>query len=257
STEGNISMMNYTGKVGAVGRIPPYLKSSSNGELIRYDVENDREVRGPDGFAIRTKPGEIGELIGEIRSDEPRFSYDGYESREATEKKILHDVFRKGDRWFRTGDLLWRDKDGYFYFADRIGDTFRWKAENVATNEVADAISRFDGVEQANVYGVPIPGYDGKAGMASLVVKPGLDLKALHKHIHTALPPYARPLFLRMSQETDTTGTFKYKKTDLVKQGFDPSLVKDRLFVDLPGTDTYTPLTKAVYEKILGGEYRF
>lgn len=257
STEGNISMMNFSGKVGAVGRIPPYLKSSSNGELIRFDVETNTEIRGPDGFAIRTKPGEIGELIGEIRSDESRFNYDGYESKDATQKKILHDVFKKGDRWFRTGDLLWRDKDGYYYFADRIGDTYRWKAENVATNEVADALSRFDGVEQANVYGVPIPGHDGKAGMASLVVRPKLNLDALNKHIHAALPPYARPIFLRLSHETDTTGTFKYKKTDLVKQGFDPDLVKDALYMDDPEQGKYIPLTKQVFEDIKKGKYRF
>lgn len=257
ATEGNISMINFTGKVGAVGRVPKYLESKTNGALIKFDVETNTHIHGEDGFCQRTDAGEIGELIGEIRTDEARFKYVGYEDKKASAKKVLHDVFTKGDMWFQTGDLLWRDEEYYYYFADRIGDTFRWKAENVATNEVAASITSFDGVTQANVYGVPVPGYDGKAGMASLVADAGLDLGALYGHIEAALPPYARPVFLRISHEkTDTTGTFKYKKTDLVKDGFDPSKVKDALYMADNEVGKYIDLDAAVYAQIKAEKVR-
>ena len=256
ATEGNISMINFTGKVGAVGRIPKYLEGKTNGALIKFDVETNTHIRGEDGFCQRTDVDEIGELIGEIRSDEARFKYEGYEDKKASAKKILHDVFKKGDMWFHTGDLLWRDKEGYYYFADRIGDTFRWKAENVATNEVAAAITGFDGITQANVYGVPVPGYDGKAGMASLVADDNLNLAALYQHIEAVLPPYARPVFLRITSEADTTGTFKYKKTDLVKDGFDPANVKDALYMADIEAGKYIQLDAKVFERIKAEKVR-
>jgi len=257
ATEGNISLINFTGKVGAVGRIPEYMRDKSNGDLIKYDVETDTYLRGEDGFCQRTDVGEVGELIGEIRPGEARFNYEGYEDKKASAKKVIADVFKKGDRWFNTGDLLWRDKEGYYYFADRIGDTFRWKAENVATNEVAAAVTAFNGVTQANVYGVPIPGYDGKAGMASLVADAGVDLDALYKHIENALPPYARPVFLRITSEAETTGTFKYKKTDLVKDGFDPSKIKDAVYMCHPGEGKYVRVDANIFKQIGAGKFRF
>ncbi len=257
ATEGNISMINFMGKVGAVGRIPEYMRDKTNGALIKFDVETNTHIRGADGFCQRTDVDEIGELIGEIRPGETRFKYEGYEDKNASAKKIIKDVFVKGDRWFRTGDLLWRDKEGYYYFADRIGDTFRWKAENVATNEVAAALTAFDGVTQANVYGVPIPGYDGKAGMASLVADAGVDLDALYKHIEAALPPYARPIFLRITSEAETTGTFKYKKTDLVKDGFDPAKIKDDLYMAHPSEGKYVRLDKDLFKQINDEKIRF
>jgi len=257
ATEANISLINFTSKVGAVGRIPEYMRDKSNGDLIKFDVESNTHIRGADGFCQRTEIGEIGELIGEIRPGETRFRYEGYEDKQASAKKIITDVYEKGDRWFHTGDLLWRDKEGYYYFADRIGDTFRWKAENVATNEVAAAITEFDGVSQANVYGVPIPGYDGKAGMASLVADSDLDLDALYRHIEDALPPYARPVFLRTTSEPDTTGTFKYKKTDLVKDGFDPSKVKSDIYMADTPNKQYVRITAALFKTINQEKIRF
>lgn len=256
ATEGNISLINFTGKVGAVGRIPEYMRDKSNGDLIKFDVETNTHIRGKDGFCQRTDVGEIGELIGEIRPGETRFKYEGYEDKKASAKKVITDVYKKGDRWFRTGDLLWRDQDGYYYFADRIGDTFRWKAENVATNEVAAALTSFDGVTQANVYGVPVPGYDGKAGMASLVADAGIDLDALYKHVEKALPSYARPVFLRITSEAETTGTFKYKKTDLVKDGFDPGRIADDVYLAHPGDGKYVRLDKALFKQINAGKIR-
>ncbi|NNC38142.1 MAG: long-chain-acyl-CoA synthetase, partial [Hyphomonadaceae bacterium] len=138
ATEGNISLINTGGPVGAVGRLPKFLKNKINGDIIRYDVESGTHPKNADGFYIKTAPDEVGELIGEIRPGETRFKYDGYESKDASKKKVLHDVFKKGDKWFRTGDLMRRDARDYCYFVDRIGDTFRWKAENVSTGEVAE-----------------------------------------------------------------------------------------------------------------------
>ena len=256
ATEGNVSLMNVDGNVGAVGRAPAYLRSRFNCDIIRFDVESGSNIRGSDGFCIRADAEETGELIGEIKMDSARFRFDGYANKEATKKKILRDVFKKGDAWFRTGDLMKRDSQYYYYFMDRVGDTFRWKAENVATGEVAAVLSAFPGVTQANVYGVEIPGYDGRAGMASIVSEKDVDLKALRAHVSAALPHYAQPVFLRVSQESETTGTFKFKKTNLVKAGFNPANVSDPLYVDHGGEGAYAAITPKVYEDILSGELR-
>jgi fatty-acyl-CoA synthase len=256
ATEGNVSLMNVDGPVGAVGRAPAYLRSRFNCDIIRFDVESGENVRNSGGFCIRTNTGEVGELIGEIRMDSARFRFDGYETKAATQKKILRDVFKKGDAWFRTGDLMKRDELDYFYFMDRVGDTFRWKAENVATGEVAAVLSSFPGVTQANVYGVAIPGYDGRAGMAAVVSEREVDMAALKAHIDASLPHYARPVFLRLSQETETTGTFKFKKTNLVKAGFDPANVSDPLYAEISGEEAYQAITPELYQKIISGELR-
>lgn len=257
ATEGNISLFNFEGPAGAVGRIPEYLRSRMNGDLIAYDIETGEHIIQSDGFYRRTTDGEIGELIGEIKQDEARFSYKGYQNKEASDKKILHNVFKKGDQWFRTGDLLSRDAQGYYYFSDRIGDTYRWKAENVSTGEVAAVLSGFAGINQANVYGVEVPGYGGRAGMGSLVADKDIDLDGLCAHVTDALPPYARPVFLRISSETETTSTFKYKKINLVKDGFDPARISDDLYVSLPDCDGYQKLDAKMYKSILQRELKF
>lgn len=256
ATEGNVSLININGRVGAIGRIPKYLKSRFNAEVVAHDVESGTIVRKSNGFCKLASPSETGELLGEIREDDPRFRYDGYQDKAASEKKIVRNVLKKGDAYFRTGDLVRRDKDGYIYFIDRIGDTFRWKAENVATGEVAAALSSFEGITQANVYGVKVPGADGRAGMGSLVVDGDIDLTALHKHMAAALPSYARPVFLRIGQATDTTGTFKFKKTQLVKDGFDPSRIQDALYVANPISGEYELIDADLYAKINSGELR-
>ena len=256
ATEGNVSLISVDGPVGAVGRVADYLKSRFNIDIIKYDVESTVNVRGSDGFCIRTSNNEVGELIGEIRPDEARFRFDGYETKEATEKKILRDVFKKGDAWFRTGDLMKRDQHGYYYFIDRVGDTFRWKAENVATGEVAAAISKFEGITQANVYGVRVPGYDGRAGMASIISDKEPDLKALNRHLEKALPHYARPVFLRLSKETETTSTFKFKKTNLVKAGFDPSKITEPVYVFDDAQESYRRIDGALFNDINSGAFR-
>jgi fatty-acyl-CoA synthase len=256
ATEGNVSLINLDGPVGAVGRVPSYLKWKFNIDIIRYDVETGENPRGSDGFALRADDGEVGEVIGEIREDDARFRFDGYETKEATQKKILRDVFKPGDAWFRTGDLMKRDHHGYYYFMDRVGDTFRWKAENVATNEVAGVLSGFEGVTQANVYGVEVPGYDGRAGMASIVSDTPPDLVTLKAYLDKELPHYARPVFLRLSQESETTSTFKFKKTNLVKAGFDPDRISEPVYYCDPQTGAYERVDADIVKKINNGTIR-
>lgn len=258
ATEGNVALMNYDGTVGSVGRIPGWAKKRFNVELVRFDLESETALRGPDGFCLKCAPGEAGEAIGKISNDPttPTGRFDGYARKEETEKKILRDVFEKGDQWFRTGDLLKQDKLGYFYFVDRIGDTFRWKGENVSTAEVSEAISVFPGVKEANVYGVQVPGTDGRAGMASVVVNSTLDLVKFRQHIDKELPEYARPLFIRLSPEMEVTGTFKHRKVELVREGFDVKQVGDPIYFNSPAEKKFVPLDETLYNKICSGEFR-
>ncbi len=257
STEGNVSFVNVDGKVGAVGRIPPFLKSRFDHiRFVKFDIETEEPVRGPDGLCVECDTDEAGEAIGRI-STELTGRFEGYNDPEATRRKILRDVFEPGDMWFRTGDLMRKDAGGWVYFVDRIGDTFRWKGENVSTNEVGDVLARFDGIEHANVYGVAVPGTDGKAGMAAITAPGALDLDALQQHLAERLPAYAHPLFLRVQDEAETTGTFKYRKVDLVKEGFDPTEVADPLYVLHPDKGSYVPLSEADYKSILAGGFKF
>ncbi|TMH81671.1 MAG: long-chain-acyl-CoA synthetase, partial [Betaproteobacteria bacterium] len=182
--------------------------------------------------------------------------FDGYTSTEDSEKKILRDAFEPGDAWFRTGDLMRKDPQGYFYFIDRIGDSFRWKGENVATSEVAEAICAFRGVRDANVYGVEIPGTDGRAGMAALVSEDELDLAALRTHLIARLPAYARPLFLRLRSTMELTATFKYTKHEFVRQGYDPAASTDAVYFNDPQRQAFVRLDKALYERIQTGQVR-
>jgi len=258
ATEGNIALMNFDGTVGAIGRIPSWVKRRFNVELIRFDVETQKPVRGPDGFCVRCEFGEVGEAIGKITDDprQPTGRFDGYAKKEETEKKVLRDVFEKGDAWFRSGDLLKQDKHGYFYFVDRTGDTFRWKGENVSTAEVAQAISAYAGVKEANVYGVTVPGADGRAGMVSLVADKSFDIEGLCLHLEKELPDYARPLFVRLQPEMEVTGTFKQRKVDLVEEGFDPEKVDDPLYFNSQADKKFVKLDQALYDKISSGGMR-
>jgi len=254
STEGNVSLFNFDGKPGAVGRIPKYLRKRFNVKLVHFDVDTEEPERSAQGLCIECRPGEIGEAIGEI-GDEPRTNFTGYADKTATEKKVLRNAFKKGDAWFRTGDLMRQDEEGYFYFIDRLGDTFRWKGENVATSEVSERLSDIPGVKEANVYGVAVPEADGRAGMASVVTGPDFDLKTFETQSEASLPAYAQPLFLRLQPEIEITGTFKYRKTDLVEEGFDPTKVKEPLYFRVPG-EGYKPLDAAMYKRIKAGEFK-
>jgi fatty-acyl-CoA synthase len=252
STEGNVSMFNFDGKVGSIGRAPKWLRDRFNIRLVQFDVEAEQPVRGMDGFCIETGAGQVGECIGKIANDDARSEYSGYVDKAASDKKVLRDVFTRGDAWFRTGDLMKTDGEGYFYFIDRIGDTFRWKGENVSTGEVGERLQAVPGVVEANVYGVEVPGADGRAGMAGLVVSPEFDIAVFGEQVARDLPPYAQPVFVRILPAIETTGTFKYRKLDLVAEGFDPAKIKGPLFMKGPDKG-YQKLTKAGFAKLEAG----
>jgi fatty-acyl-CoA synthase len=254
STEGNVSMFNFDGREGAIGRAPKWLRKRFNIRLVQYDVESEQPVRGVTGLCVEAGPGQIGECIGEIGAD-ARGEYAGYVDKAASEQKVLHDVFEKGDAWFATGDLMRSDADGYFYFVDRIGDTFRWKGENVSTSEVAERLSGVPGVKEATIYGVEAPGAEGRAGMAALVVGPEFDLKTFGDRAAEELPVYAQPLFVRVLPAIATTGTFKVRKVDLVADGFDPGKIRGPLFFRDPKRG-YVKITKGVFEKLSAGAYK-
>jgi fatty-acyl-CoA synthase len=255
ATEGNVALVNYDGKTGAVGRIPRYARNLFTTRIVRFDLERESPLRDANGFCIECGDDEAGEAIGKI-VEEPGKRFEGYTQKADTEKKILRHVFEADDEWFRTGDLLRRDGDGYFYFVDRIGDTFRWKGENVATSEVAEAVSAVPGVLEANVYGVAVPGHDGRAGMAALVVKPAFEPAKMAAQLAGRLPVYARPVFLRLMPEIGITGTFKHRKIDLVEEGFDPARIGNPLFVLDAQTRSYEPLDAARYADISAGRLK-
>jgi len=258
ATEGNVSLFNVDGKPGAVGRMPPFLAHRFPAALVRFDVAREAPVRDAQGRCIRCATNEVGEAIGKILEDpsNPGRRFEAYTSQEASEQKILRDVFEPGDAWFRTGDLMRRDEEDYYYFVDRIGDTFRWKGENVATLEVAEAICAFPGMREASVYGVAVPGADGRAGMATVVPDGGLDLAAFRAHLTDRLPGYARPLFLRIRRELDVTATFKHAKTELVRQGYDPAASADVVYFNDPERGAFVRLDQALYDGIQAGRIR-
>jgi fatty-acyl-CoA synthase len=258
ATEGNVSLFNFEGKEGAIGRLPWYIAARFPTKIVRFDVERQQPVRDERGFCIECSTDEPGEVIGKIMKDasKPGQRFEGYASESDTDRKILRNVFKKGDVWFRTGDLMRKDKNNYFYFVDRIGDTFRWKGENVSTTEVEEAVGHFDGVLETNVYGVTVPGHDGRAGMAAVIAKDNLNLTALRDHLARELPEYARPVFLRIRADNDVTTTFKQRKIDLVKQGFDPGGTDEPIYFNDPQRKAFVRLDPALYGEINAGRIR-
>lgn len=257
ATEGNFSLFNVEGQPGAIGRVPPLLAHRFPASLVKLDPDSGAPLRNEEGLCLACARGEAGEAIGRIGSaDEGGGRFEGYTDAGETEKKILRDVFAKGDAWLRTGDLMRLDDKGFFHFVDRIGDTFRWKGENVATSEINDAVRDFTGVIDATTYGVSIPGTDGRAGMSALVVNEGFDIEALPAHLAQRLPAYARPVFIRISRELDATETFKQKKGDLAREGFDPAAISDPLFMADPKTGAYVALDCDIHTQINDGAIR-
>lgn len=260
ATEGNCSMFNFDATPGAVGRIPTWIERRFPVKVVQFDYAAEAPARNALGRCTECRPDEVGEAIGKIVEDpeRPAQRFEGYADKAATEKKILRDVFEPGDAWFRTGDLLRRDAYGYFFFVDRIGDTYRWKGENVATSEVSEALTAFAGVKEASVYGVPVPGLDGKAGMAAIVADDParFDFEAFFAHCAARLADFARPVFLRLSHHLDVTGTYKPRKIVAIAEGFDPSGMTDPIFVVDAARKSYRPLDRPTYEAILSGTLR-
>ena len=258
ATEGNISLFNVEGRPGAIGRTPPFIAHRSGLALVKFDVARGLPLRDDQGRCLRCGPNETGEAIGRIAKapDDPGARFDGYTAAGETQKKILRDVFEPGDAWFRTGDLMRQDSGGFYYFIDRVGDTFRWKGENIATSEVAAAITSFPGILDVNVYGVGIPGADGRAGMAEIVCVDALDLAALRGHLLARLPRYALPVLLRIRTEIDLTPTFKQRKNAPEHGGYDPATCPDALYVHDPERRAYVALDPALYARLQAGQLR-
>lgn len=251
SSEGNVGFMNMLNFDNTVGFTPvPYA-------IVRYDKENDRPFRNAKGFMEKVKKGEAGLLIGEITDKSP---FKGYTDPEKTEKVIMRDVFRRGDSYFNTGDLMRDIGFKHAQFVDRTGDTFRWKGENVSTTEVEVILDGFQGVVETVVYGVEIPNTNGRCGMASIRLTGSperFDFKGLVKYLRQELPAYAVPLFLRLAESMDTTGTFKHQKAKLKEDGFCIDKVGAPIYVLLPGSDEFIRLTAEIEQNIIDGKYRF
>jgi citronellyl-CoA synthetase len=226
--------------------------------IVKCDVDKEEPIQNKNGFMERVAVGDTGLLIFQI-SD--KFKFVGYTDKNATEKKVSRGVFEKGDVWFNTGDLM-RDI-GYRHaqFIDRLGDTFRWKGENVSTTEVEKVLNTFPQVSESMVYGVAMPGTDGRIGMASVIPKAmklnDFNFKELTSYFQENLPGYAIPKFIRFKNKLESTSTYKTKKVNAKKEGFDPNNINDPLFVLLSMDEGYKPLTADIYNDILNGRYRF
>lgn len=258
ATEANFSLYNCEGKPGAIGRIPSFLAHRFPVALVEFDTDTGDPVRNEEGFCIPCSPNRVGETISQIFNDGSRLGsrFEGYTDREASERKVLRSVFAKGDTWFRTGDLMRKDERGYFYFVDRVGDTFRWKGENVSTTEVEETLVACAGISEAVAYGVIVPGAEGSAGMAAIVVSPAFDLTCFRRHLAEHLPDYARPLFLRIRGELETTDTFKPKKHSLSREGYDPRDIADPLYFFDRRREAFVELNNVLYERIRNGTLR-
>ncbi len=225
--------------------------------IVKYDIDTDEPIHDENGFLIRAEPGEAGLLLGQVEPD----TFYMYKDKRADEKKIFRNVFEEGDMYLNTGDLLRDIGHSHAQFVDRLGDTFRWKGENVSTEEVETVINNFEQVEICAVYEVLIPNTEGRAGMASIVIGDSdikkFELSSFLSYLQEYLPEYAVPKFIRFRKEIETTATLKIQKIDMKKEGFDPNKIEDPLFVLLPGTSEYAELTKEIFDGINNGKYRF
>ena len=251
SSEGNIGFSNFLNLDNTVGfSTAPYA-------LVKFHEGTRDPIRNSKGHMEKVKCGEPGLLLGEITR---KWSFEGYTQKEATEKSILRDVFRKGDAWFNTGDVLREIGFRHLQFVDRMGDTYRWKGENVSTTEVENIIDGSGETEEAIVYGVEVPNTNGRAGMATVVpldAHRDIDMQRLFAYLEENLPPYAIPLFIRVTDAIEKTGTFKYKKADLKEQAYRLNKSDDKVYARLPGTRGYTLLDASMVEQIDNGDFRF
>lgn len=275
STEGNVALWNHCTDIksrGACGFIGPLMRKANPYAVVKFDTDREEPVRDLDGRCVQCDPNEPGEMLGQMVGGKTSRAFAGYwRNKAATAKKVLRDVFEPGDAWFRTGDLMRVSPDGFIHFVDRIGDTFRWKGENVATTQVAEAVSTFPGIAEVNVYGVAVPGADGRAGCAAIVLdsaddapthakaESAIDLNALARHLTSSLPAFAVPVFLRILPRVPITATFKHQKTRLRTDGVDPTAVSDPLFVLTAGGSGaagYSRLDAAQWHTIAAGRSR-
>lgn len=250
-------MINLEGQVGACGFKSVLLPFAIPVYVVKVDPDTEELLYDSNGFCVEAAVGEKGELVGRIKNNFLR-RFDGYESREATNKKILTSVFKTGDRFFRTGDMMLMDERGTFYFADRTGDTFRWKGENVSTAEVETLTCKaLKGDAHIAVFGVDIPNTEGKAGMAVIEGDPQeIGVTNLAEAFINVLPAYAVPVFIRFVDKIEMTGTHKYKKMTYRKEGYDVSVIRDPLYVLDITNKMYVPLNEEVMGMVNSGKWR-
>ncbi|XP_049817814.1 long-chain fatty acid transport protein 4 [Aethina tumida] len=257
ATEGNSNLINIDNKPGAVGFVPILHFNVYPVALLKIDEETGEPIRNKEGYCIRCDFNEPGLLVGKINPKRAVSNFTGYADKKATEKKIFKNVFTNGDMYFNTGDVLVQDDYGYFYFKDRTGDTFRWKGENVATSEVEGVISNVTDLKDATVYGVEIPGTEGRAGMMAIVdPQDNLDKEKLYQNLKANLPSYAVPIFLRVVKSVDMTGTFKIKKKDLKDSGYSIDKKDETVYYLDAKNSRYSEVTKEIYEGINNGKIR-
>ena len=258
ATEGNTGVINTLGKVGACGVVSVILPFVNPICLVKVDPETQEYVRDSNGFCTKAGPNEQGEVVGFIDEKLMSRRFDGYESEKATQKKVMRNVFKPGDAYFLSGDIMRMDEEGFLYFCDRIGDTFRWKGENVSTMEVEAITSNILQKRGVAVYGVEIPGMEGRAGMATIEVKDGeeetLNLDNLAPQLYLSLPSYAVPVFVRLGPP-DITGNHKIKKVRLKKEGFSED-VSNPLFILDSGKKVYIPFTPEMRQQLATGAMR-
>ncbi|ENV52758.1 MULTISPECIES: long-chain-acyl-CoA synthetase [Acinetobacter] len=253
SSEGNVGFSNIFNFDNTVGFSPtPYA-------VIAFDKEKNEPIRDQNGYCQKVKTGEVGLLVGKITRRSP---FDGYTDPEKNKSVILKNVFKKGDSYFNTGDLVRDIGFRHAQFVDRLGDTFRWKGENVSTTEVENMLCEYEKIVEAVVYGVEIPNTNGRAGMAAITLNDQAefndeDMSAMVNTFKKCLPAYAIPVFLRVQKTVETTGTFKYQKNKLKEQAFDPSKTEERLLVLLPGESAYCEVTSEIFDNIQAYKYRF
>ena len=253
SSEGNVGFSNVFNFDNTVGFSPtPYA-------VIQFDKEKNEPIRDKNGFCIKVKKGEVGLLVGKITRRSP---FDGYTDPEKNKAVIMQNVLKQGDAYFNTGDLVRDIGFRHAQFVDRLGDTFRWKGENVSTTQVENIVSEYEKIAEAVVYGVEIPNTNGRAGMAAITlhdhdVLDEHDLTEIYACYKAALPAYAIPVFLRVQSKIETTGTFKHQKNKLKQEGFDLSQTDERILVLLPGNTAYCDLTPEIYSNIQSYKYRF
>ena len=253
SSEGNVGFSNVFNFDNTVGFSPtPYA-------IVEFDKESNSPVKDDKGWCKKVKKGQVGLLIGKITRRSP---FDGYTDPEKNKSVIMKDVFKHGDSFFNTGDLVRDIGFRHAQFVDRLGDTFRWKGENVSTTEVENAVSEYEKIAEAVVYGVEIPNTNGRAGMAAITLSEGTtlteqDLQQMATEFKKCVPAYAVPVFLRIQKQVETTGTFKYQKNKLKEQSFDPNKNDERLLVLLPNATGYCDLTPEIFSNIEAYQYRF
>ena len=256
ASESNATFLNILNKDDTIGT------SSADLLIVEYDVDADEISRDSNGQLIQVALGGAGLLLSKV---DEKYQFDGYKDKQASDDKILTDVLESGDRWFNTGDLIRQIDVGFamglphFQFVDRVGDTFRWRAENVSTNEVGEILNACEQVEISNVYGVEVPGVEGRAGMAAITLKDGIqfDAQAFSLYAHRELPSFACPVFVRIEKEQDTTGTFKLVKGQLKKEAFHLDQIDQPVYIKKPNSNEYELLDQAFYAQILAGKSGF